>query len=104
MSKHTPGPWKQGIVKNHGNSGWTKIIDGNNVFIAKIQSIHKQGQRQADDFSIEEANARLIAAAPELLDACIGLIGILTPKQYSKQFPNVYKKAKQAIAKAESEE
>ena len=48
----------------------------------------------------QEANARIIAVAPELLEACIGLIGILTPKQYGKQFPNVYRKAKEAIKKA----
>lgn len=39
-------------------------------------------------------------AAPELLESCIGLLGILTPKQYDKQFPNIYRKAKEAIKKA----
>ncbi len=39
----------------------------------------------------------------ELLEACIGLIGILTPEQYDRKFPNIYKKAKAAIKKAEAE-
>jgi hypothetical protein len=43
---------------------------------------------------LEEQNAKL-------LEACKGLIGILTPKQYERQFPHVYQKARQAIAEAE---
>lgn len=48
----------------------------------------------------KKLNTQHSAAAPELLESCIGLIGILTPKQYSKQFPNIYRKAQEAIKKA----
>ncbi len=48
MSKHTKGPWKTKELMVYAE-------DGNGVTIASVNS---------------EANARLIAAAPELLAAC----------------------------------
>lgn len=51
MTKHTPGPWSfRGC-----DGGWA--IDFN------------EDQEQIVDYVYEEADARLIAAAPELLDA-----------------------------------
>lgn len=60
MSKHTPGPWKL--------AGKTTISnDGEDFCLANVGT-----------FSIEqeeaEANARLIAVAPELLEALIGAV------------------------------
>ncbi len=49
MSKHTPGPW------HVGRDGW--ILSKNPVAIAEV-------------YVNEKANARLIAAAPDLLKAC----------------------------------
>jgi len=88
--KHTLGPWKarktnDGIYLIESEEGYP--IVGEYGWYGNKNTI--------------TANAHLIAAAPDLLEACIGLIGILTPKQYSKQFPNIYRKAKAAIAKAE---
>jgi hypothetical protein len=56
--KHTPGPWKHdGEIIYSGNytlnNGWT-----NHATIAKVE-----------DHANWEANARLIAAAPDLLEA-----------------------------------
>jgi len=53
MSKHTPGPWR---TLEQGRQ-WTVI--GNPYFVATVQGQGDNG----------EANARLIAAAPELLEA-----------------------------------
>jgi len=47
--------------------------------------------------------AELTKQNAKLLEACKGLIGILTPKQYERQFPHVYQKARQAIAEAEGQ-
>ena len=70
-AQHTPGPWRQMAPSNIKGIGWTQI--GTCVLgekpIAKILPIHEKGKRGLGDFEIEEANARLIAAAPELLDA-----------------------------------
>ncbi|HCL3090184.1 TPA: hypothetical protein N1985_003289 [Pseudomonas aeruginosa 1BAE] len=87
MSKHTPGPWHVG---------------GPN----KCTIYDKHGQRLANSFegvmatqrtdSECEANARLIAAAPELLDALVNLLPLISPlKAEIQQVAN----ASAAIAK-----
>jgi len=59
MSKHTPGPWK--LEKN--NCDWTIWgADGCNILGIPHDEIY--GHALADS-----ANARLIASAPELLEA-----------------------------------
>ncbi len=63
MSKHTQGPWKYGIELSSRSKEWLISFDagyrGRGIGIAET----KAGSGQ------EEANARLISAAPELLDA-----------------------------------
>jgi len=63
MSKHTPGPWK--VVE--GRSG-----DSIEVFAEK--SICEMWRRR-DDSATVRANARLIAAAPTLLEALKRALG-----------------------------
>jgi len=96
--KHTPGPWNKTedkltqqyyIARPYGES------------VLHIAYVTKEDVGYGISQEEYHANAFLIAAAPELLEICKGLLGILTPKQYSKQFPNLYKKAKAVIAKAE---
>lgn len=57
MSKHTPGPWKTQLVDD------TTVVDGNGLVIAHIGGLY------LGDACPMEANARLIAAAPDLLEA-----------------------------------
>ena len=63
MNKHTPGPWKYGIELSSRSGEWLISFDAGNrgrgIDIAET----KAGSGQ------EEANARLIAAAPELLES-----------------------------------
>ena len=54
--KHTPGPWR---VSGHRLAVFTKL-NGINVVVADCD--------QTLGYSESEANARLIAAAPELLE------------------------------------
>ena len=62
-AKHTPGPW---TVK----SATSVVADG-----AQVASCgFKMGSWPKEDYDTEEANARLIAAAPDLLAACRWLI------------------------------
>lgn len=64
--KHTPGPWQTGS-DNHGNgyySEWLTIETSTFDLIAKTPE-------QKGITAQDEANARLIAAAPELLQACL---------------------------------
>jgi hypothetical protein len=59
MSEHTPGPWEW----SHTNDRYRHTIHVGIVEIAKTPRCH------IDDHDENEANARLIAAAPELLEA-----------------------------------
>lgn len=54
------------------------------------------------DWKISQANAHLIAAAPELLETCKKLVKMYYPGEDGQQYPGDYiKQAEQAIAKAE---
>jgi len=66
---HTPGPWHCGNRDN-----WWRIYDENGVYIAAAKDPSPAPNHKADGFDIEEANARLIAAAPDLLEALKWLV------------------------------
>ena len=62
---HTPGPWTADVTD------WPLVVnDAREDVIATIPESESRYSRQA------EANARLIAAAPELLDALTGLLAV----------------------------
>jgi len=67
MNKHTPGPWKQG--KSGGISWYNIYANNETVRVARVFDPSPAPNHKAEGFEIEEANARLIAAAPELLEA-----------------------------------
>lgn len=83
MSKHTPGPW-------HAELGldpeWVVRSDKN--LVCKTL--------QAND----KANARLIAAAPELLGALRLAFELHDARIYGQLNPHFIKAARRAIAKA----
>lgn len=60
MSKHTPGPWEAGDVDGDDIYIWS---EGQKQFVG-LASYEDGTQREV------QANAHLIAAAPELLEAC----------------------------------
>ena len=62
MSKHTPGPWK---YSTEPQPNGCPIIGAQGLMIAMLAHTVKQ----ADQRETALANARLIAAAPELLEA-----------------------------------
>jgi hypothetical protein len=67
MSKHTPGPWEMsgpiGLGHLQGREPW--------FWVSADRTLHLQVMACPDGFVIgeNEANARLIAAAPDLLEA-----------------------------------
>lgn len=105
-AQHTPGPW---IVFGGGLAK----VSARNIFTAEIGSV-EGGPRLAlvtghvtrtelpdwEDFDSRtvEANARLIAAAPELLAACEAVFANLSPL-YSEEH-HCMKLLRAAIAKA----
>jgi len=64
MSKHTPGPWWLGRDPSHFGS--LTSITGGSDSTGGIRSVAEVGGPDIDE---AEANASLIAAAPEMLDA-----------------------------------
>ena len=63
MSEHTPGPWKYGVRRD--GSMWLSL--GN----------PEKGPHYQGDLVASEADARLIAAAPDLLAACEVVVAFL---------------------------
>ena len=91
MSKHTPGPW---VSIRYLDSRFYEL--GSNEFHARLAFTHGAGDT-------DEANMRLIAAAPDLLKALEGLLdcaiygfGLPDDNEFSLN-------ARAAIAKAKGE-
>lgn len=102
MSKHTPGPW---LINPHDK---ISIIgpDGFTIANCRNSSFH----RNAPNYDRQEANARLIAMAPELLEALRNIVNQqldyervnnLSPKPGRKYCWDVTEQAAAVIAKIE---
>ena len=95
--KHTPGPWI--IVENVGEIAIDSPIESNNG----DESIEVCVVSHQDDDPRIAANARLIAAAPDLLDELKSALRIFERDQV-KASPAQYARIRAAIAKAEGGE
>lgn len=78
--KHTPGPWT--IDAGEGLSVLNADLDDPKIVAygygdADIMMVANGDEVAASDMETARANARLIAAAPELLDACRKAINTL---------------------------
>ena len=62
MSKHTPGPWE---IKRHFDSCYRYISAPEHIALAQVVWCVEEEERSP----VCEANAHLIAAAPDLLEA-----------------------------------
>ena len=99
MSKHTPGPWALRRDPGHFDS-LTEItggICGNTKPFRFTLEVSIGGDT---DIHTLEANARLIAAAPDLLDA---LVMVLDDPNALDGRPRTYEIVCAAIAKAKGE-
>lgn len=102
-AQHTPGPWavdagphdargRRHLCIRPGQTGW---------LIASLRD--EPGWGEGDPSQRAEANARLIAAAPDLLAACIEALGML-PDCDNAHADVVMALIEAAIAKAEGRE
>ena len=96
QTQHTPGPWKAETfvvmgAEDHPKSGYT--IKAGDDAIADLY--HGCGWTKAE----VKANARLIAAAPELLAALEAVLSQIDPKDTPVGLGNILN-ARAAIAKA----
>lgn len=97
-NKHTPGPWAIDEFENYKNrsDGKTLINDANGKAIAYV---------------FNEANARLLAAAPDLLEALEALLlqsvkghSVATRLEFSEAGRDILKQCKTALAKARDQQ
>ncbi len=89
MSKqsHTPGPWEierysDGLIQIVGN---TRAVSDHEEHVTTVVEAVTRG---------DEANAKLIVAAPDLLDALVALV------ECKQTTPELWEAARAAIAKA----
>lgn len=95
MSAHTPGPWRKATnLQGHTNH---VVADSYVTVCSFLTSVKSSCDR--DDI---EANARLIAAAPDLLAALqsIAETVVYAPEGGHEEVSDCVRIAKQAIAKA----
>ena len=90
MSKHTPGPWR---IDRGSKTGTARGISASARNIVNFNGLAKPMSNET------EANARLIAAAPDLLDALRYVLDCIERNEISDMQP-----ARAAIAKAEGRE
>jgi hypothetical protein len=96
MSAHTPGPW--GFKHRAGSDGdyRTEVFSAKYGGIATCDwTIKNCGNGVTGTY--REANARLIAAAPDLLAACIAM---LAERTGAAQLSDACQIAREAITKA----
>jgi hypothetical protein len=104
-SKHTPGPWKaqlrEGYVRHHAKGQWEVVSAYETEWWIADAAPHT---------GCDEANARLIAAAPELLAALETVLSWAEPvagdnrdKEAAANEEASIALARAAIAKAEGE-
>ena len=68
MSKHTAGPWSIGTIERIKGGGFEAWIDGQNHGCIAQVVVAMEGEEENENPTLM-GNARLISAAPELLDA-----------------------------------
>lgn len=92
QAKPAPGPWLN----------WTnEIVDANHIEVCEIYArAEDEGMRRS---WTANANARLIAAAPDLLEALQALLGEIDDCSQPDHWEG-YEAAKEAIAKAKGEQ
>ena len=96
--KHTPGPWITGAWTAHGQM----IRGANDEYVGYTQGYPNPNQKLREVGMAEaEANGRLIAAAPELLEALVVAKEAL--KTTTTAFPATFRIIDAAIRKAKGE-
>lgn len=108
VATHTPGPWSLPHFVTEGRCQCGYVFSDQQQGMGAIATVHYAGDGddpaepcgfQNEPIERAKANARLIAAAPTLLDI-LKLIANLTGDKQPKYARDVYKLATAAIGKA----
>ncbi len=96
MTEHTPGPWQIEPIKRLGNA--LCVISAQGDRVARCDGINL-----VDDVPPKQcrANAHLIAAAPDLMEACKQMLRVAEVVGIRTHVDPIYANAIAAIAKAE---
>jgi hypothetical protein len=111
MSEHTPGPWKANGLPASNDPDYRlscAVYAGEKPICTTDLSVGRYKALSAEE---QDANARLIAAAPELLEALSDTLGALNTVRgwqgpyalSAEEADRVCAKAEKAIAKARGE-
>lgn len=72
-TKHTPGPWKMSSTGFMTNEGQIAVLQDNensaHICFVTCQTRYKRGKGWQTQCAERDANARLIAAAPDMKEA-----------------------------------
>lgn len=102
MSARTPGPWK---VCEHSWSETSILAESFDHAICCLDINHATEESQEADAALMAANARLIAAAPELLEALREMVAMCaTFDEDPDRQTAAFEAAEKAIAKATGEQ
>ena len=108
---HTPGPWTNDFMPSSGfgcGYGKSQIIDSKGRALAGVAALapddgspmHERGTLSQATFDLLEANARLIAAAPNLL-AALKALRPLFECGAAEEYAEEVEAAEAAISKAD---
>jgi hypothetical protein len=97
-TRHTPGPWTFGLVEaTDFKQGFTVNDLGKGRLDARLGVGGGPWEVRAED----EANARLMAAAPDLFDACAAALTVVATMQGMP--PALREQLERAIARAKGD-
>lgn len=98
-AQHTRGPWK---MLEHSWSDTSIVAEGFDHGICRLDINHATEESQDADAALMAANARLIATAPELLEALQEMVEFFQPNAWGSNDNKVdaLASARAAIAKA----
>ena len=100
---HTPGPWVISSVIKHGARCYRTIRQEGRFKLAEVFAFNECATGTEEGRAEDGANARLIAAAPEMYEVLSELLDTLEmSKGYG--FDEEYEKAREVLAKIEGGE
>lgn len=96
--KHTPGPWKP-VIANYSEDNLSWLACADVVTTKGATLVRFEGTQDYQENEEYEANARLIAAAPEML-ACLEMVEHSHDAETQEKF---FKELHRVLAKARGE-
>jgi len=104
MAEHTPGPWTLAdrTIEEDGSIYPAHILGGaRELVICSFSAFESDAMFEAkDDCRSKRANAALICASPDLLAACIDLVGLIAEIAPAYEQSTMCANARAAIEKA----